>query len=142
MPARTTPPFRADHVGSLLRPQALRDARAAHKAGRLDDAGLRAAEDEAIAAIVAMQKEVGLRSATDGELRRNSWHMDFILQLDGISQEAGGESIPVKFHNASGEWEYRPPAMHVDGRVALPGTIFADAFTFLADHVGDGVTPS
>jgi 5-methyltetrahydropteroyltriglutamate--homocysteine methyltransferase len=141
MSRRTTPPFRADHVGSLLRPQKLRDARAAHKAGRLDDAGLRAVEDEAIVDLIALQREVGLQSATDGELRRNSWHMDFILQLSGISQEAGGESIPVKFHNASQEWEYRPPAMHIDGHVALPQTIFAEAFTFLRDHVGEGVTP-
>jgi 5-methyltetrahydropteroyltriglutamate--homocysteine methyltransferase len=141
MSRRTTPPFRADHVGSLLRPRKLREARAAHKAGTLDDAGLRAAEDAAITDLIAMQREVGLQSATDGELRRNSWHMDFILQLAGISQEAGGASIPVRFHNDKGEWEYRPPAMHIDGPVALPGTIFADAFTFLADHVADGVTP-
>ena len=141
MPARTTPPFRADHVGSLLRPRKLRQARAEHKAGRLDDAGLRAVEDAAITDLIALQREVGLRSATDGELRRNSWHMDFILQLDGISQEAGGASIPVRFHNDEQEFEYRPPAMHVDGRVGLPHTIFADAFTFLRDHVDAGVTP-
>ncbi len=90
MPARTTPPFRADHVGSLLRPQNLRDARAAHKAGRLDDAGLRAAEDDAIAGIIALQKEVGLRSATDGELRRNSWHMDFILSSPASARRPAG----------------------------------------------------
>jgi len=141
MSARTTPPFRADHVGSLLRPAKLREARAAHKAGSLDAAGLRAAEDEAITGLIALQREVGLKSATDGELRRNSWHMDFILQLDGISQEADGESIPVKFHNDSQEFEYRPPAMHIDGKVALPQTIFADAFTFLRDHVDAGITP-
>jgi 5-methyltetrahydropteroyltriglutamate--homocysteine methyltransferase len=141
MPARTTPPFRADHVGSLLRPQKLRDARAAHKAGSLDDAGLRRVEDEAITDLIALQKSVGLKSATDGELRRNSWHMDFILQLEGISQEVGGDSIPVKFHNAAQEWEYRPPSMHIDGPVKLPRTIFAEAFTFLRDHVDAGVTP-
>src|SRR4029450_6751192 len=83
MPARTEPPFRADHVGSLLRPPALLDARAEHAAGRLDDAGLRATEDAAIRAAVAAQERIGLRAATDGEFRRTSWHMDFIYRLGG-----------------------------------------------------------
>ena len=72
MTLRDTPPFRADHVGSLLRPPELLRAREEHAAGRLDGARLRAAEDEAIRAAVQMQRDVGLRSATDGELRRAS----------------------------------------------------------------------
>ena len=72
------PPFRADHVGSLLRPKHLLDARARHAAGEIDDAELRGIEDEAIADVVRMQADVGLRTATDGEFRRASWHMDFI----------------------------------------------------------------
>ena len=86
MAVRTEPPFRADHVGSLLRPPELLDARARHAAGALDDDGLRAAEDAAIAGVVALQESTGLRSATDGEFRRTSWHMDFIYQLGGISK--------------------------------------------------------
>jgi 5-methyltetrahydropteroyltriglutamate--homocysteine methyltransferase len=72
---RTTPPFRADHVGSLLRPPELLRAREDFAAGRVTADGLRAAEDEAIREVVRMQEEVGLRSATDGEFRRASWHM-------------------------------------------------------------------
>ena len=83
---RLTPPFRADHVGSLLRPPELLAARARHAAGELDDAGLRAVEDEAIRAAVELQRDVGLQSATDGEFRRTSWHMDFIYRLGGITR--------------------------------------------------------
>ena len=76
--ARTKPPFRADHVGSLLRPQRLLQARDDFAAGKIDAAELRGAEDDAIREIVRKQEEVGLQSATDGEFRRASWHMDFI----------------------------------------------------------------
>ncbi|MBP0492653.1 5-methyltetrahydropteroyltriglutamate--homocysteine S-methyltransferase [Roseomonas indoligenes] len=82
--AASFPSFRADHVGSLLRPQALREARAARAEGRLDAAGLRAVEDEQIARAIAKQEEVGLRAATDGEYRRAYWHYDFLGGLDGI----------------------------------------------------------
>ena len=75
---RTEPPFRADHVGSLLRPKELLKAREDHAAGRIDDDELRGLEDEAIREVIARQEEIGLQSATDGEFRRESWHMDFI----------------------------------------------------------------
>jgi 5-methyltetrahydropteroyltriglutamate--homocysteine methyltransferase len=101
---RTTPPFRADHVGSLLRPPELLRAREDHAAGRIAGDELRAVEDEAIRRIVRKQEEVGLQSATDGEFRRASWHMDFIYQLDGITKEAG--HIAVKFFNDEGEIEF------------------------------------
>jgi 5-methyltetrahydropteroyltriglutamate--homocysteine methyltransferase len=78
MSMRTTPPFRADHVGSLLRPAELRSARDDFAAGKIDAAALRAAEDAAIADAVKLQEDVGLKAATDGEFRRASWHMDFI----------------------------------------------------------------
>ena len=84
MAHRTTPPFRADHVGSLLRPPALLQAREDHAAGRIDDDELRAIEDDAVREAVKMQEDVGLRVATDGEFRRASWHMDFIYQLGGV----------------------------------------------------------
>src|SRR4051794_17449636 len=85
MDVRTDPPFRADHVGSLLRPRALVQARHDHAAGRIDAVRLRAVEDEAVRDVIALQEDIGLRAATDGEFRRTSWHMDFIYQLGGVA---------------------------------------------------------
>jgi 5-methyltetrahydropteroyltriglutamate--homocysteine methyltransferase len=133
---RTKPPFRADHVGSLLRPAELLKARAEFAAGRLDADELRGVEDTAIRAAVARQEEVGLQSATDGEFRRESWHMDFIYQLDGISKEAG--HISVKFFNEQGTVEFTPAALHV-GKLGLTKTIFGDHFAFLRDTVTTAV---
>ena len=133
----STPPFRADHVGSLLRPDNLLKARDDHAAGRIDEDELKAVEDEAIREVVRMQEDVGLQSATDGEFRRTSWHMDFIYQLGGVEQ-VEGESLHVQFHNEEGEYDYAPPAMQVADRVTLPKTIFADAFEFLRDTVDEG----
>ena len=130
---RTTPPFRADHVGSLLRPPELLQARDDAAAGRIDAGELRAIEDEAIADVVRMQADVGLRTATDGEFRRASWHMDFIYELDGITKEAG--HIAVKFHNEKGDIEFTPAALHIDGKLGVSKTIFGDAFQFLQQTV-------
>jgi 5-methyltetrahydropteroyltriglutamate--homocysteine methyltransferase len=130
---RDTPPFRADHVGSLLRPPQLLAARDDFAAGRIDAARLRAIEDDAIAAAVAMQEDTGLQSATDGELRRASWHMDFIYQLGGVSKSPG--NLAVKFRNPSGNIEFTPAAMHVDGKIGLEHTIFADDFGYLQSAV-------
>ena len=130
---RTKPPFRADHVGSLLRPPQLLQAREDAEAGRIDAAELRAVEDEAIREIVRKQEEVGLQSATDGEFRRSSWHMDFIYQLDGITKEAG--HIAVKFVNEQGEIEFTPAALHVDDKLGVSKTIFGDDFRFLQEVV-------
>ena len=93
------PPFRADHVGSLLRPPDLLRARddCRRRADRRQSE-LRAAEDTAIREVVRMQQEVGLAAATDGELRRESWHMDFIYQLGGI-KKVQDDTIRVAFHN-------------------------------------------
>jgi 5-methyltetrahydropteroyltriglutamate--homocysteine methyltransferase len=134
---RTTPPFRADHVGSLLRPRHVLQAREDRAAGRIDDAELRAIEDGAIREIVKMQEDVGLQSATDGELRRSSWHMDFIYQIDGITKEAG--EVHVKFYNEDGEIEFTPAALHVDGRLGVSRTIFGDDFAFLQQTVTKNV---
>src|ERR1017187_7313878 len=109
---RINPPYRADDVGSLLRPPALRCAREDFFAGRIPADQLRAAEDEPIVGAVAMQEKAGLQSATDGEFRRASWHMDFIYQLGGISKAPG--SMAVQFHNPSGDIEFTPAAIHVD----------------------------
>jgi 5-methyltetrahydropteroyltriglutamate--homocysteine methyltransferase len=134
---RTKPPFRADHVGSLLRPKRLLQAREKFAAGTLDADGLRSIEDDAIRDIVAKQESVGLQSATDGEFRRESWHMDFIYQLDGITKESG--HIAVKFFNEDGEIEFTPAALHIDGKLGLSHTIFGDAFSFLRDTVTTNV---
>ena len=139
MTENSLPPFRADHVGSLLRPAALTQARADFKAGTIDAEALRAVEDDAIRDAIRLQHEVGLKDATDGELRRQSWHMDFILQLGGVS-ESGGEAPAVQFKNDEGEYEYAPPAMAIDGRISLRDTIFRDAFAFLRDNA-DGQVP-
>jgi 5-methyltetrahydropteroyltriglutamate--homocysteine methyltransferase len=135
-----TAPFRADHVGSLLRPPALTEARADFKAGRLDREGLRAVEDAAILEVIELQRAAGLKSVTDGELRRTSWHMDFIYQLQGISQ-VDGESLHVQFKNEQGTYDYAPPAMRVSGKVGLGHTIFADAFSFVREHAHADQTP-
>jgi 5-methyltetrahydropteroyltriglutamate--homocysteine methyltransferase len=139
MTPRDTPPFRADHVGSLLRPAELRRARSEHAAGRLDDAGLKAAEDAAIRDAVALQREVGLRTATDGEFRRASWHMDFIYSLDGITKAPG--DLKVQFHNEQGDIEFTPAAMRVDGRLGVSETIFGEAFSYLQSVAGDAQVP-
>ena len=83
------------------------------------------------------QEEIGLQSATDGEFRRESWHMDFIYQLDGITKEAG--HIAVKFHNEQGDIEFTPAALHIDGKLGVSKTIFGDAFQFLQQTVNANV---
>src|SRR5262249_42770821 len=126
------PPFRADHVGSLLRPPELLKAREDFAAGRIGADQLREIEDQAIREVVRMQAEVGLRDATDGELRRESWHMDFIYQLGGI-KKVQDDTIRVAFHNERKSYEWAPPSAHVVAPLTLEHTIFGDAFSFLRD---------
>jgi 5-methyltetrahydropteroyltriglutamate--homocysteine methyltransferase len=130
MSARTTPPFRADHVGSLLRPPELLRVREDRAAGRITAEELRAVEDSAIASIVQMQHDVGLQSATDGEFRRTTWHMDFIYQLGGIGS-AKDENLTVQFYNADGTLQFTSAALKVHDKVRLEGTIFGDHFQAL-----------
>jgi len=127
---RTKPPFRADHVGSLLRPPQLLSAREERAAGRISAEELRAVEDDAIREVVRMQEEIGLQSATDGEFRRTSWHMDFIYQLGGIGK-AEDEQLTVRFFNEQGTLEFASAALRVHSPITLPETIFGDAFSFL-----------
>jgi 5-methyltetrahydropteroyltriglutamate--homocysteine methyltransferase len=134
---RDQPPFRADHVGSLLRPPALLKARDDAAAGRIDEAELRAVEDSAIREAVRLQEDVGLRVSTDGEFRRASWHMDFIYSLDGIEREAG--HISVKFFNPEGQIEFTPAALHVTGKLGVSEAIFGDHFRFLSQTVTTSV---
>lgn len=133
-----TPPFRADHVGSLLRPPRLLEAREKRATGEIGAAELRSIEDDAIREVVAMQRDVGLRSATDGEFRRTSWHMDFIYRLGGIRPT--DEKIQVHFRNESGELDFESAALAVDAPVRLEETVFGDDFTFLAGVVEPPVT--
>jgi 5-methyltetrahydropteroyltriglutamate--homocysteine methyltransferase len=126
-------------VGSLLRPAKLLAARDDFAAGRIDAGQLRGTEDEAITAAVAMQRDVGLQSATDGEFRRASWHMDFIYRLGGVSKTPG--NMAVKFHNPGGDIEFTPAAIHVGSKIGLSETIFADDFGFLQQVAGPGQTP-
>ncbi|MFL9841715.1 5-methyltetrahydropteroyltriglutamate--homocysteine S-methyltransferase [Sphingomonas sp. ST-64] len=125
-----TPPFRADHVGSFLRPKALIDARAAFKEGSIDAAELRAVEDEAIRGVVKFQEDLGLQGITDGEFRRTYFHTDFLLQLDGV-EEAGGTA--VHFHQHGGkELSYAPPVMKITGKIAHARDIQRADYEFLA----------
>jgi 5-methyltetrahydropteroyltriglutamate--homocysteine methyltransferase len=133
--SRSVPPFRADHVGSLLRPAQLLAAREDFAAGRMDADQLRAVEDQAITAAVAMQRDVGLRAVTDGEFRRAMWHMDFINQIGGIGRAPG--NLVVRFHNAGGDIEWTPAAIHVDSKISMTRTIFGDHFEYLASVAGD-----
>jgi 5-methyltetrahydropteroyltriglutamate--homocysteine methyltransferase len=138
MTLRDLPPFRADHVGSLLRPENLLKARERRAAGEIGADELRAVEDDAIRDVVRMQHDVGLRSATDGEFRRTSWHMDFIYRIGGI--HSTDEKIQVHFRNADGELDFEAAALAVDAPIRLTETIFGDDFSFLNSIVVPGVT--
>jgi 5-methyltetrahydropteroyltriglutamate--homocysteine methyltransferase len=126
---RTTPPFRADHVGSLLRSPALHRAREDFAAKKISADKLREAEDLAIRDVVRMQEDIGLEGVTDGELRRGSWHMDFLYQIGGVSKVQ--ENIKVQFHNEQGDIEFTPSGLRVTGKLALDRTIFGEHFSFL-----------
>jgi 5-methyltetrahydropteroyltriglutamate--homocysteine methyltransferase len=134
---RASPPFRADHVGSLLRPARLHQARDDYAASRISAADLRVIEDEEIINAIRLQEEVGLQSATDGEFRRATWHMDFIYQLGGVAKAPG--HLAVRFINPSGTIEWTPAALHVGAKVELDHTIFGEDFTFVKEHVNSAV---
>ena len=130
--ARTRPPFRADHVGSLLRPAELRDARAGHAAGWLTAAELRATEDRCIARAVATQESLGLRAATDGEYRRAYWHYDFLAGLDGV--ELYEPDQKVQFHGAT-----LKHLLRVTGPIAWNRKVFLDDFSFTQSQAATAI---
>jgi 5-methyltetrahydropteroyltriglutamate--homocysteine methyltransferase len=130
---RLTPPFRADHVGSLLRPAALHQARADREAGRISAAELTAAEDAAIRDAVRMQEDTGLRSATDGEFRREQWHSDFLYSIPGITRGPLGNPLPV--YRKDGQITWTPNITEITGKVHLTEPIFGDHFSFLSQTV-------
>jgi 5-methyltetrahydropteroyltriglutamate--homocysteine methyltransferase len=128
MSARTKPPFRADHVGSFLRPAALLDARERSRKGEISRAQLREVEDASIRDIVRFQENLGLEGITDGEFRRTYFHIDFLEQLAGIETKGG---IAVSFHSASGNVDFAPPVMHITAPVRHVKPIQVDDFKFL-----------
>ncbi len=133
MSRSSPPPFRADHVGSLLRPPELLAARAEFEAGRIPARGLREAEDRAVREVVRRQEEIGLRSVTDGEFRRATWYLDFIYRLRGI--ERGEQTTPVPARTETEVIEYAAPEIRITGRIELGDTIFGDDFSFLRSVV-------
>ncbi len=128
MNARTAPPFRADHVGSFLRPPALLAARERFRKGEIPRTALRAAEDEAIRDIVRVQEDAGLAGITDGEYRRTYFHIDFLEQLDGVETRGG---LTARFHSKKGEVDFAPPVLHVKGKVRHSRPIQLADFEFL-----------
>jgi 5-methyltetrahydropteroyltriglutamate--homocysteine methyltransferase len=139
MTARTVPPFRADHVGSFLRPAELLAARERKAKGELSAAALREVEDRAIADIVRFQRDAGLESVTDGEFRRTYFHIDFLDQLGGVKTD-----IPVLVKRPDGTEELAPPAIRVVDKVRHVRDIQRADFEFLRDRVqadAPGCTP-
>ncbi|MGH3281685.1 MAG: 5-methyltetrahydropteroyltriglutamate--homocysteine S-methyltransferase [Trebonia sp.] len=134
MSPRTSPPFRADHVGSFLRPPGLHAARADRAAGKISAAQLRAVEDDAVREVVALQREAGLQSVTDGEFRRATWHMDFVYQIGGISKAQG--NLLSTFHSQEGDITFTPDAITVTRKLSMDKTIFGDDFAFLQSAAG------
>ena len=130
---RTKPPFRADHVGSILRPAPLKEARAKHAAGTLDDAGLKAVEDREIEKIIKKQEEIGLKLATDGEFRRSWWQFDFYKGLSGVDLYDVGHGIQFAGVTTKAE------SVRVIGKVDFAGHPHLNHFRFVKDHTK--VTP-
>ena len=112
---RDVPPFRADHVGSFLRPESVRKARLEAQQGLISPEELRAVEDDAIRALVKKEKECGLRAVTDGEFRRSWWHYDFFAGLEGIEKVAAEK--PLAFHGV----QPRAEKVVLTGRVDFTG---------------------
>jgi methionine synthase II (cobalamin-independent) len=133
MAQRTVPPFRADHVGSLLRPASLKDARAKHAKGQIDDAALKAVEDREIEAVIKKQEGIGLQLATDGEFRRSWWQFDFYKGLDGVELYSTGQGI--KFAGV----ETKAESVRVVGKIGFSTHPHIEHFKFVQAHTR--VTP-
>jgi 5-methyltetrahydropteroyltriglutamate--homocysteine methyltransferase len=129
------PPFRADHVGSLLRPQELHEARAKNRVGKLSDAELKKIQDKHIREVVKLQESIGLPSITDGEFRRDWWHIDFIHGFDGVELAKGDAYGEAKFKGT----DEQPPFMLVQGRIKRTKPSMLDHFVFLKSLVTQGL---
>jgi 5-methyltetrahydropteroyltriglutamate--homocysteine methyltransferase len=123
------PPFRADHVGSLIRPDYLIQARERRQAGEISETELHEVQERAIREVVALQEGVGLKSVTDGEYNRGSWHTDFLLRFANV--EPSQSNYTTTFHNEEGTFEGKPHTMRVTGKLSRPKPIFVDDFKFL-----------
>jgi len=130
----TKPPFRADHVGSFLRPQRLAEARDKHAAGELSAEGLREIEDACIREVAAKQEEVGLQGITDGEFRRTFFHVDFLERLEGVNVSYGEFTSAFRKDDGS-EVGFRPPTMHIDAAIRRSAPIQGPDYDFLASVV-------
>ena len=129
MSERSKPPFRADHVGSLIRPDALIKARAAAETGAMAPAELTRIQHDAIRGVVRMQEKIGLRLVTDGEYNRHSWQRDFLLKIGNVKPMPS--RLTVRFHSAAGARDHTPPSLQVAGKLSRPAGIFVDDFKFL-----------
>ena len=136
MTIRQHPPFRADHVGSFLRPKFLLEAREQAANGEITSEQLRSVEDRAITDIVKFQQDVGLQSITDGEFRRTYFHIDFLEQLGGVKTD-----IPVLVKKPDGTEELAPPVMRVTGKVRHAKNIQLADFQYLKSQTAPGMTP-
>ncbi len=125
---RLTPPFRADMVGSLLRTQALKEARQKHQAGTLSAEGLKAVEDDEIRALIRKQEAIGLQGITDGEFRRAFWHFDFLEQLDGVTSVTADSGMNFKGGVGIAK------ALRITGKVGFSGHPMVDHFRFVKDN--------
>jgi 5-methyltetrahydropteroyltriglutamate--homocysteine methyltransferase len=130
MSERTKPPFRAEHVGSLIRPDALIAAREAADKGKLPATEFMRIQHDAIRDVVRMQQELGFRLVTDGEYNRFSWHRDFMLKISNV--KLAPSKMNVRFHTAAGDSERAPPSLQVMGKLGRPHRMFVDDFKFLA----------
>ena len=130
---RTKPPFRADHVGSFLRPAALKEARAKREKGAVSQAELKAVEDREIEKIVAKQEEIGLKLATDGEFRRSWWHFDFLGMLDGVELYEADQGI--QFQGV----QTKAQSLRIVGKLGFSDHPMVEHFKFLKSHTK--VTP-
>jgi 5-methyltetrahydropteroyltriglutamate--homocysteine methyltransferase len=130
---RTKPPYRADHVGSLLRPAALKEARAKRAKGEITAEALRQVEDREIEQVIKKQEEVGLKLATDGELRRSWWQFDFFKDLDGVELYSTGRGIIFAGVETKAE------SVHTVGKLGFSGHPHVADFRFVKDHTT--VTP-
>jgi methionine synthase II (cobalamin-independent) len=130
MPQRTKPPFRADHVGSLIRPRQHTDARHEFLRGRLDRPSLQRAEDEAVCDVIAMQERLGLRAVTDGEFRRTSWREGFFENVDGFSSVRQDSNFTFRF--ADGSTRRARPIPRVVSRLRRRTGIATAEFEYLS----------
>jgi 5-methyltetrahydropteroyltriglutamate--homocysteine methyltransferase len=130
---RTTPPYRADHVGSFLRPKRLLEARERHARGEITGEALRVVEDDAIREVVRRQEEVGLKGITDGEFRRTFFHVDFLERLDGVSVSESGFTASFRRDDGT-EVGFKPPTMKVTGKLRHGTSIQGADFDYLKRH--------